>query len=438
MNHRDRTVSFDDDSYFDSSIPMQTSNAGSPLLGPRLAPPNRTTTNPMGPRERRAEYMAARRPTPNPDQYAYNDPGYVSPTPHRTSRRTRLPSSTPERASTSPGAPYARYRGEDNLPNDVVAKVLDPPRGRRTPTLRRAPHIQWDLSGGIRTVTSFTSTGGSVTEEDAVADGRYGDGQAESSQAASSRPRSSNLNHAQQIERGLHVPLLHQDDSTRPSSSNPTLVRQLGRGLLHERLQDAPVYYQNDTQLFSQSLPSPSRRVSSDSETTNPVPNFRRHVLSPIEEERRRKPVPAQDVPDLVPSRRYRHRRHATDSPPTPPEPGSPRPRPRRRHYLPDEYDGDNASLREAEALRIQHVTHEEVRRSERTIAPPPSRDNRPEAGLTVGDSMLEKLWREREADYDELVRRVRKTMKEKHTLKEKAKKCWRKVKKFFGKRIRG
>lgn len=183
---------------------MQTSNAGSPLLGPRLTLPNRTTTNPMGPRERRAEYMAARRPTPNPDQYAYNEPGYVSPTPHRTSRRTRLLSSTPERASTSPGAPYARYRGEDNLPNDVVAKVLDPPRGRRTPTLRRAPHIQWDLSEGIRAVPNFTSTGGSVKEEDAVVDGRYGDGQAESSRAASSRPRSSNLHHVQQIERGLN------------------------------------------------------------------------------------------------------------------------------------------------------------------------------------------------------------------------------------------
>lgn len=90
-------------------------------------------------------------------------------------------------------------------------------------------------------------------------------------------------------------------------------------------------------------------------------------------------------------------------------------------------------------------MTHDQVRRSERTIGPPPSRDNRPEAeltrpeaGLTVGDSMLEKLWREREADYDELVRRVRKTMKEKHKLKGKAKKCWRKVKKFFGRRIRG
>ena len=83
-------------------------------------------------------------------------------------------------------------------------------------------------------------------------------------------------------------------------------------------------------------------------------------------------------------------------------------------------------------------MTHEEVQRSERTIGPPPSRDNRPEAGLTEGDPMLDRLWREWEEDYDELARRVRKRNKEKHSLKGKAKRCWRKIKKFLGKRIRG
>ena len=51
---------------------------------------------------------------------------------------------------------------------------------------------------------------------------------------------------------------------------------------------------------------------------------------------------------------------------------------------------------------------------------------------------MLDRLWREWEEDYDELARRVRKRNKEKHSFKGKAKRCWRKVKKFLGKRIRG
>lgn len=187
---------------------MQTSSTVSPLVGPRPAPQNRTNTNPMGPRERRAEYMAACRATPNPGQHAYNDPGYVSPTPPRGSRRTSLPSSTPGRGSTSPGAPYARYRGEDNLPNDVLPWVLDPPRGRRTPTLRRAPNIQWDRSGGLRTVPSFTSTGGSATEDDVGVDGRDGDGQPESSRAAASRPRSHNI-YPRQPQRGLNGKTTH-------------------------------------------------------------------------------------------------------------------------------------------------------------------------------------------------------------------------------------
>jgi hypothetical protein len=164
------TLSFDNDSYFDLSIPLQESSTGSPLLGPRTAPLDTTNTDRVGPRERPAEYMATRQQTSNVDQYAYNDPSYVSRTPSRTSRPTSRPSSRPDRISVSPGAAYARYRGEDNLDIDVVQRVLGPPRRRRTPSLRRAPHVQWDTTRPLRTAPSFSTTGGSVAEDDTSLD----------------------------------------------------------------------------------------------------------------------------------------------------------------------------------------------------------------------------------------------------------------------------
>jgi hypothetical protein len=86
----------------------------------------------------------------------------------------------------------------------------------------------------------------------------------------------------------------------------------------------------------------------------------------------------------------------------------------------------------------MRRVTHEEVRGAEISIGCPQSAGRVWWVPGPAGDAIRENLWRAREMEYDGIVRDLQRRVKEKRSLKRRAKKYWGKVKRFFGRRRRG
>jgi hypothetical protein len=196
MNRPSSTPSFDESPSHDSAIGTPhkpgssrvSSGTAASASSPLAAPPTPTNSDQLQaqqtharPRPSPFDYAtAARQHTLNVRSRANSDTWPENQVPLPPSRPGSVPPVSPNghapsecytTAPQSPTSPSRQRFEEDNVGGEVVQRVLSLPRGRRTPSLRNAPDLQWDLSGQAPPRSSLDELG-SVVSEDGVAVGR--------------------------------------------------------------------------------------------------------------------------------------------------------------------------------------------------------------------------------------------------------------------------